>query len=114
MNHKILTVLSGIGFLCYFSNVSAIIVMHRGNVNPTYFSTTTGRYTEYRISGYDIQPNRPGVWYKGCRTDNYYCMAQLEHCRVFEGGMYKPAPNRIVPRPEGLEFKEPAVLKDHR
>ncbi len=64
------------------------------------FSSDLGGYTEYRISGYNIQPNRPGVWKRGCRTDNYYCTAQLEYCMGHEG--------RAVP------VQQPAILQNHR
>ncbi len=66
--------------------------------NSMGYSTNIGNYNEYRISGYNIQPNRPGVWDAGCRTDNYYCTAQLERCRG----------------QQGFTYVEPNILKQHR
>lgn len=62
------------------------------------YSTDLGGYNEYRISGYNIQPNRPGVWERGCRTDDYYCTAQLERCK----------------NNEGIVFVEPNITREHR
>ncbi len=62
------------------------------------YSSDLGGYQEYRTSGYNIQPNRPGVWDRGCRMDNYYCVAQLERCKNYEG----------------VVFTEPNILQNHR
>lgn len=91
MLKRILMIFTGVA-LCYSSLASA-----QGPANMiSGYSTTSGSYKEYRISGYNIQPNRPGVWDDGCRTDNYYCMGRLERRRGRE------------------PFVEPNILQNHR
>lgn len=56
------------------------------------FRTDEGQYNEYFSRGYDIQPNRPGVWDRGCRKDDYYCMALLERTS-FQATIDRSEPN---------------------
>ncbi len=88
---RILMLCTGIA-LCYSTLANA----QGGALVKQGYSTTSGRYNEYMIRGYNIQPNRPGLWDDGCRTDNYYCMAALERRRARE------------------TFVEPDILRGHR
>lgn len=92
MLKKTLCILSGMAMLYSVSGFAKDAIMFRN------FRSDEGQYNEYRVTGYNVQPNRPGVWDRGCRTDNYYCTAQLERCKG----------------QEGATFKEPSVVKEHR
>ncbi|MGD9591890.1 MAG: hypothetical protein AB7V32_05175 [Candidatus Berkiella sp.] len=91
MRYKILIIFTVLG-LGY-----ANLALAESNMFKEY-SSDLGSYKEYRTSGYNVQPNRPGVWDRGCRTDNYYCTAQLERCKNYEG----------------VEFKQPNIVRGHR
>ncbi len=91
---RVLMLLTGLA-LCYSATVSAQ-KKYKSDYSSTGYSTTSGAYNEYLIRGYNIQPNRPGVWEDGCRTDNYYCMAALERRRNRES------------------FVEPNIMQGHR
>ena len=76
--------------LCYSAAVNADYIANRD------FVTTAGGYNYYRVTGYNVQPNRPGLWRDGCRTDDYYCMKCLEERRA------------------RIPFVEPNILRGHR
>jgi hypothetical protein len=92
MFRKVLFILSGVAMVYSVSGFARDALMFRE------FKSVPGEYNEYRATGYNIQPNRPGVWDRGCRTDNYYCTAQLERCRSYEG----------------ISFAEPNIVKNRR
>lgn len=89
MFKKILIIFTG----CFLYSVNALADSQMFRE----YRTDEGQYNEYLNRGYDIQPNRPGVWVQGCRTDDYYCMGQLEKT-TFE---------------MTIDRTEPSVLQDH-
>ncbi|MBN9286750.1 MAG: hypothetical protein J0H47_02375 [Gammaproteobacteria bacterium] len=98
MIKKVLVIFTG----CLFYSVNALADSqmfrhYRANNDSRDYRTNEGEYNEYLNRGYDIQPNRPGVWVQGCRTDDYYCMAQLEKT-TFQAT---------------IDRTEPSVLQDH-
>ncbi|MBI2791064.1 MAG: hypothetical protein HYX61_03815 [Gammaproteobacteria bacterium] len=92
MLRKVLFILSGVVIVYSATGFAKDAIMFKE------FRSIPGEYNEYRVTGYNIQPNRPGVWDRGCRTDNYYCTAQLERCRSYEG----------------ISFAEPKIVKNRR
>jgi hypothetical protein len=81
MLKKILIILSGCGLL-YSATIMADAQMFKSFESAfTKIYSRCPRYNEFLIRGYDVQPNRPGVWYTGCRTDDYYCMGNIERLK---------------------------------
>ena len=95
MLRKALLILTGVGMIYSASGYA------RGEPQPLRFrefKSDFGQYYEFRATGYNIQPNRPGLYDRGCRTDNYYCTAALARCRS----------------QEGMTFREPNIVREHR